>query len=38
MNIDHLMAQCAQIAYLDKKDAAPKFKEQGFTKYYPYLL
>jgi len=31
MNIAHMMAHCAQIAYLDNKEAKPKFKEINFT-------
>lgn len=31
MNQAHLMAQCAQIAYLDGKEAKAKFKTLGFT-------
>lgn len=31
MNKAHLMAHCAQIAYLDDKEAKPKFKKLGFS-------
>lgn len=29
----HAMAQCAQIAYMDAKEAKPKFRKLGYTKH-----